>query len=437
MFRNAKRQIDVTDPRAKFSVRNEALPSAPGMAEVVAAVDGVNKAFSAFKTQNDAALAELKKGRDDVVSREHVDRINASVTQQESDLKALQAKIAAFAVSGGDGDAKTPEKKAHAKAFNGMLRKGSDGGLRDLEVKAALSTDSDPDGGFVVPEEVDDTISRVLETVSVMRRIATVRPMSAGTLKAVHNHGAATSGWVGETGARPETNTPKLSEVSYPAMELYAMPAATQSMLDDARINTEMWLADEVKIAFAEQEGAAFVNGDGVNKPRGFLNYPTVANASYVWGKLGYVATGAAGAFPASTAAVNAYDKLVDLYHAVRPGYRPESAFVMNDKTLAEIRKIKATVGDYIYLPPSATEPGSILGKVVETDDNMPDIAANAFAIAFGNFKRAYIIGDRVGVRVLRDPYSAKPYVLFYTTKRVAGGIRDFASVKLLKFAAS
>jgi HK97 family phage major capsid protein len=212
------------------------------------------------------------------------------------------------------------------------------------------------------------------------------------------------------------------------------MPAATPTLLDDAAVNIDEWIASEVELAFATQEGTAFVTGDGVNKPKGFLSYTTVANDSWQWSKIGYFATGAAGAFPAS----NPSDVLVDLIYSLKAGYRQNGVFVMNRKTQSAIRKFKDTTGQYLWQPPAqAGGRASLLTFPVIESEDMPDIGTDEFAIAFGDFIRGYLVVDRAGVSVLRDPYSAKPYVLFYTTKRVGGGVQDFDAIKLLKFAAS
>ena len=240
------------------------------------------------------------------------------------------------------------------------------------------------------------------------------------------------TGWVGETAARPETTTPTLAELSFPTMELYAMPAATSALLDDSAVNIDEWIADEVRVAFAEQEGTAFVSGNGVNKPRGFLDYPKIANASWTWGNVGFITTGVAGAFPAS----NPTDKLIDLAYSIKSAYRANAHFVMSRATQAAIRKFKDADGNYIWQP--AQRPGeapTLLGHPVAESEDMPAIAADSHSIAFGDFRRGYLVVDRVGIRILRDPYSSKPYVLFYTTKRVGGGVQDFGAIKLLKFA--
>jgi HK97 family phage major capsid protein len=435
MANSLKRQIRLAHRTDTRPIYNE---TAPSMADVIKAVEAVQLNFAAFKEQNDKALKEVAKGKDDVVTREHVDRVNADLGKNTAALEDLQRKIAALSVSGESGDNKsTPERRQHRKAFNTFVRKGTnEGELKALEVKAALSTDSDPDGGFVVPEETDATISRALEVVSAIRRLADVQVVGTSQYKALHNLGSAGGGWVGEQQSRAETTTPRLVEMTFPMGEVYAMPGATQSMLDDARINVDQWLADEVNRTFAEYENAAFVTGNGVNRPKGFIDTTNgvVANASWAWGKVGFVTSGASGAFVTTSATANAYDKLLDLYHALRAGYRGNAAWLMSDATLAEVRKVKDNDGAYIYLPPTSAEPGSILGKTVEIEDNMPTIGANSFSIAFADWKRAYKVLDRFGTRVLRDPFSNKPYVMFYTTKRVGGGIRDYEAIKLMKF---
>jgi len=285
-----------------------------------------------------------------------------------------------------------------------------------------------------VPAEVERDIGRRLVDVSPIRALATVRTVSASVYKKPFMTSGPAVGWIGETAARPQTNSPVLAELSFPTMELYAMPAATATLLDDAMVDVDQWLAAEVDQVFAEQEGVAFVSGDGINKPKGFLASTAVANGPWSWGNIGYVATGTAGAFPAS----NPADVLIDLGYALRVGYRRNATFMMNRKTESVIRKFKDQNGQYLWSPGvAAGAPPTLLGYPVVCDDAMPDIAANALSVAFGDFRRGYLVVDRAGVRVLRDPYTAKPYVLFYTTKRVGGGVQDFDAIKLLKFAAS
>ena len=285
-----------------------------------------------------------------------------------------------------------------------------------------------------MPNETDTEIGRRLSVVSPIRAMATVRQVSGAVLKKPFALSGMATGWVSETAARPQTTTPQLAELSFPTMELYAMPAATAALLDDAAVDIENWIASEVDIAFGEQEGAAFVSGDGTNKPKGFLSYTNVDEASWSWGNIGYIATGAAGAFQTSGPS----DTLIDAIYALKAGHRQNAAFVMNRRTQAEIRKFKDADGNYLWRPPvTAGEQASLMGFPIAEAEDMPDIGANSTAIAFGNFAAGYLVVDRTGVRVLRDPYSAKPYVLFYTTKRVGGGVQNFEAIKLIKFAAS
>lgn len=400
--------------------------------EAVKVLADLQKTFHDFKAENDKQLAEMKKGINDPLQASKVEAINAAVTEMQKNMGELAIKAAAFEMGGGTKTDKDVE--AHKKAFNSFFRKGVESGLRDLEVQAKLTTQSDPDGGFIVPSEMEAGIDRVLGTMSAMRSLATVRQIGAASYKKLVNLGGTTSGWVGETAARPETNTPTLTGLDFPAMELYAQPAATQTMLDDASFNIEQWLADEVSIEFAEQEGAAFISGNGVGKPRGILSYDTVANASYAWGKVGFIKTGAAAGFHATLPG----DNLIDLVFGLKRGYRQNASFLMNDLTVSKVRKLKdATSGEYLWQPSlQAGTPPTLLGYAVETDDNLADVGAGAFPILFGDFKRAYLIVDRVGIRVLRDPFTSKPNVLFYTTKRVGGGVQNFEAVKALKVSA-
>jgi HK97 family phage major capsid protein len=238
---------------------------------------------------------------------------------------------------------------------------------------------------------------------------------------------------VAETAARPQTDSPTLAELAFPTMELYAMPAATQTLLDDAAVNIDEWIASEIDTVFAEQEGTAFVTGNGTNRPKGFLDYDPIAESVWEWGKLGFVLSGADGGFPEE----NPSDPLVDLVYALKAGYRQNGTFVMNRRSQAEVRKLKDESGNYLWAPPAtAGGQATLMGFPVAEAEDMPDIDDDSFSIAFGDFRRGYLVVDRMGVRVLRDPYSAKPYVLFYVTKRVGGGVADFDAIKLMKFAA-
>ncbi|MFD2181393.1 phage major capsid protein [Rhodoplanes azumiensis] len=401
-------------------------------------MDDFMRTFEAYKATNDARLGRIeRRGAADPLTEERLARIDATLVEQQRRVDALALKSARPALGRDARDGRdafdNPAACEHKAAFDAYVRKGDASGLLAIERKA-LSIGSAPDGGYLVPPEVEREIGRRLVDVSPIRSIAGTRTVSASVYKKPFMTSGPTVGWIGETGSRPQTATPALAELAFPTMELYAMPAATATLLDDAMVDIDAWLAAEVDQAFAEQEGAAFVAGDGVNKPKGFLAYPTVANGSWSWGNIGTVASGAAGAFPASDPA----DVLIDLAYALRVAYRRNATFVMNRKTESVVRKFKDTTGQYLWAPGlAAGQPATLLGYPVVIDDAMPDIAAGSLSIAFGDFRRGYLVVDRTGVRVLRDPYSAKPYVLFYTTKRVGGGVQDFEAIKLLKFAAS
>ncbi len=408
----------------------------PPAHDVREALDELFGAFEAFKEANDDRLGQIeRKLTADVVTEEKVERIDRALDRQKKTVDELALALARPDISSfaGGGEARSrldPGVREHKRAFDFYLRKGEAHELRALEAKA-LTAQSDPDGGYLVPVETERLIDRVISEASPIRAIAGVRQIGAASYKKPFTTRGPAAGWVGETETRIETATPQLSELEFPTMELYAMPAATSTLLDDAAVNIDQWLAEEVQTAFAEQEGAAFVNGDGVRRPRGLLSYEAVADAGWTWGKLGYLVTGMAGAFPTS----NPADILIDLIHAVKAGYRGNGRFLMNRATQSAIRKFKDAEGNYLWQPGlAAGTPPTLLNYPVTESEDMPSIASDATAIAFGDFRRGYLIVDRLGVRVLRDPYSAKPYVLFYTTKRVGGGVQNFEALKLLKF---
>lgn len=404
---------------------------------VTAAFEDFMEAFEAFKEVNDKRLGEIEeKMSADVVTRDRMERINRAVDDNKKVLDQLLLKRARPALGPGrDGAGREigPEAAEHKAAFDAYIRRGDDQGLRELEAKA-FSGSAGADGGYLVPPETDNEIGRRISVVSPMRALSTVRTVSGAVLKKPFAAAGLATGWVSETAARPQTDTPQLTELTFPTMELYAMPAASQALLDDAAVDIEAWIAGEVDVVFAEQEGDAFIRGDGVNKPKGFLSYPTVAEEDWAWGSLGHVATGVAGGFKAA----NPSDTLVDVIYALKAKHRQNATFMMNRRTQAEVRKFKDADGNYLWRPPvSAGQAASLVGFPVAEAEEMPDIAANATAIAFGDFRSGYLVVDRAGVRILRDPYSAKPYVLFYTTKRVGGGVQNFEAIKVVKFAAS
>jgi HK97 family phage major capsid protein len=400
--------------------------------DVASAFEDFARAFEAFKDTNDTRLSEIEtRLTSDVVTEEKLTRIDAALDDAKRRLDRLALDRSRPPLGGHAAAARDPVLAEHKSAFHAYMRSGEATGLKRLEEKA-LSAGSGPDGGYLVPEVVETEVLRRLSGISPIRAISSVRVISGGQYKRAFSTTGPATGWVGETAARPQTSGPTLSEMSFPAMELYAMPAATQTLLDDAVVDIDRWIAEEVEAAFAEQESAAFVNGDGVNKPKGFLASPTVEDEIWEWGRLGTVHTGGA-TFPAG----NPSDVLVELIYALKAGYRQNATFVMNRKTQSAIRKFKDDNGQYLWAPPASLgQSATLMGFPVVEAEDMPDIAAGSCAVAFGDFKRGYLVVDRAGMRVLRDPYSAKPYVLFYTTKRVGGGVQDYAAIKLLKFAA-
>ena len=323
----------------------------------------------------------------------------------------------------------TATPQARSAFVNGYIRQG-----RELELKSFTGAVA-ADGGFAVPREIDGQIDALLKMASPIRAIANVvRVGSAGYRKLITRSGVS-SGWASEITARPVTNTPLFEEVVPSFGELYAQPAATQAMLDDAQFDVEGWLAQEIATEFAKAEGLAFVNGDGVNKPKGFLTYPTTLqlDQNRAFGTIQHVPTGVANDF-----ATGAQDKLVDLVHAVRAPYRQGATWVMNANTLARVRKFKDGQGGYIWQPAlMAGQPDLLLGYPVVESEDMPDVGANALPIAFGNFKAAYLIAERQETGILRDPFTNKPYVNFYATRRVGGALVNSEAIKFIKISVS
>ncbi|HEX8445120.1 MAG TPA: phage major capsid protein [Sphingomonas sp.] len=311
---------------------------------------------------------------------------------------------------------------------DGYLRAGREVGV---ELKS-MSGVGDAAGGYAVPEEIDRRIDATLANISPIRSIAQVVKVGTAGYRKLVAKGTTPSGWVAETAGRPETATPQFAEIAPPTGELYANPAASQAMLDDAAFDVEQWLANEIATEFARAEGAAFVVGNGVNRPRGFLAEPVAADgdAARAFGTLQYVASGAAGAFGS-----NPQDRLIDLVQALRSPYRQGASFVMNSATLSAIRKVKTADGAFLWQPGLIEgRPDTLLGYPVVEAEDMPDIAANSLAIAFGNFRVGYLIAERQETQILRDPFTNKPFVHFYATKRVGGAVVNSEAIKLMRF---
>ena len=323
----------------------------------------------------------------------------------------------------------------HQKAFAAYLRSGDDEGLRALPLEGkALGTSVAADGGYLVDPETSAMIASTLASTASLRAVASVVQVDATSYDVLIDHGDMGAGWGNETSSLTETATPKIDRISIELNELNAMPKCSQRLLDDSAFDIEAWLAGRIAEKFARSEAQAFISGDGVDKPVGIMSYPTAPVGSESWGDLGYVATGTDGDFDAVTPA----DIIIDLVYSLGAQYRANATFVMNSKTAGRVRKLKDADGRFFWADAvTQGEPARLLGYPVLICEDMPDIASNATAIAFGDFAAGYTIAERPDLRVLRDPFSAKPHVLFYATKRVGGAVSDYAAIKLLKFGLS
>jgi HK97 family phage major capsid protein len=446
--------FSLTGPADVIMAMGMAVPAARGILSVRAdATDPakvlaqLNTAFEEFKAKNDERIEALAKGKADTVLNEQVDRINATITELQSNLADVAAKAASRGLNAaGDEDVAKAAKafakergvdvspedyQAYANGLNVYMRRG---GNTPASVMAAMSVGSDPDGGYTVTPDTSGRIVKKIYETSPMRQVAAVTTIGTDRLEGFNDLGEGTAGWVGETQARPATDTPQLGKWEIPVHEMYAFPQATQKLLDDSMFDIESWLADKTADKFIRTENASFLNGDGVLKPRGLLTYPTAitADASRAWGTFQHVLTGTDGTFGSTT---NGTDKLIDLVYSVKAGYRANANFMTSRPTIAAIRKLKDGQGNYAWQPSlSALSGGTILGfNIVEAED-MPVMGADSLSLAFGDFRETYQIVDRVGIRVLRDALTNKPYVGFYTTKRVGGAAINFEAVKFMKF---
>ena len=378
--------------------------------EVKAALTGFLGEFSAFQTE-----------------------IKTKLKEQDTRLAMLDRKSHAMnrPPLGRAAETEVP----HKKAFAAYLRSGDDDALRGLALEGkALSTQVAADGGYLVDPQTAAEIVGVLRSSASIRTIANVVQVESGAFDVLVDHTDIGSGWASETVAPGDTATPQVDRISIPLHELAALPKASQRLLDDSAFDVEGWLAQRIADKFSRAEASAFIAGDGDEKPRGFLSYPKVDNEVWAWGSLGYVPTGEAGDFSPSDPA----DAIVDLVYALGARYRANATFVMNSKTAGAVRKMKDADGRFLWSDGlAAGEPARLMGYPVLIAEDMPDIAEGAFAVAFGDFRAGYTVAERPDLRILRDPFSAKPHVLFYATKRIGGDVSDFAAIKLLKFAAA
>ena len=409
--------------------------------EIKTLVEGIQKGFDDFKKINDERVAKLEKGQATGDFEAKLAAVQGDLTKLldlKKDIERIEAKSNLVGLVAGKGADADPNKVAYKTAFfDRFVRKGEDSAeIKSLQAKA-WSIGTPADGGYAVPEQIDRAIEKLVRDVSPVRSVANVVTVGTSDYKKLVNVNGIASGWVGETAARPATNTSQLAEVVPPMGELYANPQVTQQALDDMFFDVESELQAQLVEEFANAEGAAFVSGNGTNKPKGFLAYTTAATAdsARAFGTLEHIATGVAGDFAAS----NKADVLFSTVGALKQGYRAGALWMMNKGILFEMLRIKDGQGNYLWQP-SIQDSGlgiRLLGFGVVEAEDMPAKAANSLSIAFGNFRRGYTIVDRMGMRMLRDPYSNKPYVGFYTTKRVGGAVINSEAIKLVKFAAA
>ena len=327
---------------------------------------------------------------------------------------------------------RTETDMPHKKAFSAYLRSGDDDALRGLMAEEkAMSTAVAADGGYLVDPQTADRVASVLNGAGSIRSVANVVNVEATAYDVLVDHTDMGAGWANETAAAAETGTPQFDRINIPLHELSALPKASQRLLDDSAFDVEGWLAGRIADKFARAEGESFIIGDGVDKPKGFLTHQMTDNDAWLWGRIGYVPTGATGDFNVADPA----DAIVDLVYALGARYRANANFVMNSKTAGAVRKMKDADGRFLWSDGLvAGEPARLMGYPVLIAEDMPDIMPNSPAIAFGDFAAGYTIAERPDLRILRDPFSAKPNVLFYATKRVGGDVSDFAAIKVLRF---
>lgn len=402
------------------------------LTELKSLIEAQGKAWHEFKATNDARLKAIEeKGFAPADTVEKVATINADLNKLSAEIAEVMKKANRPSTEGKN---ESPEMAEYKAALNKYMRKGDDNQLRALERKAFTSA-SDPDGGYLTSPEMDATIDRIASVGVSFRKLANVRTIGGQSYKKLVKTRGVSGGWVGESEDSAESTGQQWSEIEISPVRLYAEPWSPNDLLEDAEYDLEADMAEEVGTTFGEVEGTAFISGTGVKQPRGILSYTIVANASYAWNKVGYIASGAAGAFATS----NPADKLIDLQHALKQAYRPGATWLMNDATLGTVRQFKDGSGAYYMWQPDTTAGfgGRLLGTPVQIDDYMPAVAANSYSVAYGNFKRAYTIVDRRGIAVIRDNVTKKGTTKFHFSKRVGGGITNFEAIKLLKFAAS
>lgn len=396
------------------------------MDNIKSVLDAQAAAFEALKTANEARLKaiEEKAGQGDHLAK--IEKINGDLDQLAERLKATEAAVSRASVA--PASAGVDEQKA---AFGAWMRRGESApGLKGMRVS------DNENGGYLVPDAVVGPLVQRLFDGSPMRQVARVQSITGNAVEGVVSYGQLSVSWLDEVTASSDPTTPTLKRYRIEVNNQRSSPRISPTLLDDAAVNVESWLGEAIARDFALSEQAAFITGSGVGRPRGITTYTTAAtaDATRAWGQLEHVATATSGGFGSNA---NGTDKLITLIGKLKSGYRQGAAFMMSKTTLAAARVLKTSGGDYIWEPSSkAGNPSELLGYPVIEAEDMPAIAADSLSIAFGNFGNGYMIVDRLGLSVLRDPFSNNPYVTFHATRRVGGGVVDFDAIKFLKFSA-
>lgn len=407
------------------------------MSELKQLSDAVEKVNTNLKELREAG----EKNSDHMVKfGEWQNDAKTKLEKMEADIAAALKSIVDVkrkAIAGANGGHEMSEQELEAKAaFFTDMRRGQNL-QHDAAHQKALSTLVAADGGLWVPKDTSGRIVQKIIDNSPMRQYADVVTISTNAISGPIDNQEAEAGWTSETSPRTETNTPQVGQWEIPAHEMWAQPKATQTVLDDAAYDVEAWLTRKIGQRFARLENAAFITGNGTGKPKGILaqDFVTTADSTRAWGKVQYMKTGVNGAF---AAAPNSGDILIELMAALRPTYWGGAIFAMNRYTLAKVMQLKNSQGEYLWLPDfSKGAQGLLLGQAVDAGfDHMPSVDSNGYGIAFGNFREAYQIVDRQGIRILRDPYTSKPFVKLYATRRVGGDVVNYEAYKVLKFAA-
>lgn len=417
--------------------------------EVKAMMERFNQTFEEFKNSNDARIKAIENGKPDPLQAEKVERINASLNDVQAEITRIMEKFAANDLAGGGAsadiqaaardfsrtvghDVSAEDLGKYASGLDTYMRVGADN-RKFGEVRNLMEVGSDPAGGYTVTPDLSGRIIKKIYETSPARQLFSVVSIGTDAMEGLIDRDDLTTGWVGEKQPRPETDTPELGKWRIDVHEQYAMPKVTQKLLDDSGFDIETWLSAKVADKMARTENSATFSGDGVNKPRGILTYGTAAtgDATRPWEVFEHIASGATGT-------ITNNDFLISLVMSLKAAYRSGAKWTMNRKTLGYVRTLKDGDGNYLWQPDfSQRQGGALLGYDIVEAEDMPDMASNALSIGFGNFKAAYQIVDRMGIRVLRDPYTEKGFVKLYTTKRMGGDVLDFDAVKFMKFAVS